>query len=53
MNRKNLKFKCFNSKCTNTTPRPDERLFGRVEYICNKCSCHMEVIQNNKEQQNG
>ena len=45
MNRKNLKFKCFNSKCTNTTPRPDDRLFGAVEYICDKCGCSMEVIK--------
>jgi hypothetical protein len=53
LNRKNLKYKCFNSKCDNTTPRPDERLFGAVEYICDKCGCSMEVIQNNKEQKNG
>ena len=44
MNRKGLKYKCFNSKCDNTTPRPDNRLFGVVEYICNKCSSIMEVI---------
>ena len=44
MNRKGLKYKCFNSKCDNTTPRPDNRLFGVVEYICDKCSCSMEVI---------
>ena len=44
MNRKGLKYKCFNTKCDNTTPRPDERLFGVVEYICNKCKCQMEVI---------
>ena len=45
MNRKNLKYKCFNSKCDNTTPRPDDRLFGVVEYICSKCKCKMEVIE--------
>jgi len=38
------KYKCFNSKCNNTTPRPDDRLFGRVEYICDKCSCSMDII---------
>jgi hypothetical protein len=40
----NNEYKCSNSKCTNTTPRPDNRLFGVVEYICNKCKCQMEVI---------
>ena len=51
MNRKNLKYKCFNTKCDNTTPRPDDRLFGRVEYICNKCGCRMEVIkEDNKDE---
>jgi hypothetical protein len=39
------KYKCFNTKCDNTTPRPDNRLFGVVEYICNKCSCTMSVIK--------
>ena len=45
MNRKGLKFKCSNSKCDNTTPRPDDRLFGAVEYICSECKSSMEVIQ--------
>ena len=43
MNRKGLKFKCFNTKCTNTTPRPDDRLFGAVEYVCSECKSSMEV----------
>ena len=51
MNRKGLKYKCFNSKCDNTTPRPDDRLFGAVEYICDKCGCSMEVIKkDNKDE---
>jgi len=31
------KYKCFNLKCSNTTPRHDT-------VICNKCSCHMDVV---------
>ena len=44
MNRKGLKYKCFNSKCNSTTPRPDDRLFGVIEYVCNECSSHMEML---------
>jgi len=40
----NNKYKCFNSKCNSTTPRPDDRLFGVVEYVCNECSSLMEVV---------
>lgn len=44
MNRKGLKYKCFNSKCNSTTPRPDDRLFGVIEYVCDKCSSRMEAL---------
>lgn len=32
--KKDKQYKCFNSKCNNTTPRP-----GTI--VCDKCSCVM------------
>ena len=44
MNRKGLKFKCSNTKCNSTTPIPDDRLFGVIEYVCNECKSNMEAL---------